>query len=81
MVGKTGIGRRVAGVYLGPGEQNTCVGSGCGVGMGEPAPQLSQKQRIPDQKEWMNLLPYLKLVRRDQGELDDSVSPGTTILV
>jgi len=32
-------------------------------------------------KEWMNLLPYLKRVPRDQAELNDSVPPGTVIPV
>jgi hypothetical protein len=36
---------------------------------------------VEGNKEWMNLLPYLKRVPRDQAELNDSVPPGTAIPV
>jgi hypothetical protein len=36
---------------------------------------------VESKKEWMNLLPYLKRVPRDQAELNDSVPPGTVIPV
>ncbi len=36
---------------------------------------------VEGEKEWMNLLPYLKRVPRDQAELNDSVPPGTAIPV
>ena len=36
---------------------------------------------VEGNKEWMNLLPYLKWVPRDQRELNDAIPPGTVIPV
>ena len=50
-------------------------------GMHGPDVAVYASWMVEDQKEWMNLLPYLKRVPRGQAELNDSVPPGTVIPV
>ena len=50
-------------------------------GMHGPDVAVYASGMVEDQKEWMNLLPYLKRVPRGQAELNDSVPPGTVIPV
>jgi hypothetical protein len=50
-------------------------------GMHGPDVAVYSSGIVEGKKEWMNLLPYLKRVPRDQAELNDSVPPGTAIPV
>ena len=50
-------------------------------GMHGPDVAVYASGMVEGKKEWMNLLPYLKRVPRDQAELNDSVPPGTVIPV
>ena len=50
-------------------------------GMHGPDVAVYASGMVEGKKEWMNLLPYLKRVPRDQTELNDSVPPGTVIPV
>jgi hypothetical protein len=52
-----------------------------GAGMQGPDVAVYVSGTVEGKKEWMNLLPYLKRVPRDQAELNDSVPPGTVIPV
>jgi hypothetical protein len=50
-------------------------------GMHGPYVSVYASGMVEGKKEWMDLLPYLKRVPRDQVELNDSVAPGTVIPV
>ena len=50
-------------------------------GMHGPDISVYASGMVEGKKEWMNLVPYLKRVPRDQAELNDSVPPGTVIPV
>jgi hypothetical protein len=50
-------------------------------GMHGPDVAVYASGMVEGKKEWMNLLPYLKHVPRDQAELNDSVPPGTVLPV
>ena len=45
-------------------------------GMHGPDISVYASGMVEGKKEWMNLVPYLKRVPRDQAELNDSVPPG-----
>jgi hypothetical protein len=48
-------------------------------GMHGPDIAVYASGTVEGNKEWMNLVPYLKRVPRDQAELNDAVPPGTVI--
>jgi hypothetical protein len=50
-------------------------------GMHGPDVAVYASGMVEGNKEWMNLLPYLRREPRDQAELNDSVPPGTVIPV
>jgi hypothetical protein len=50
-------------------------------GMHGPNVSAYASGMVEGNKEWMNLVPYLKHVPRDQAEVNDSVPPGTVIPV
>jgi hypothetical protein len=50
-------------------------------GMHGPDIAVYASGMVEGNKEWMNLVPYLKPVPRDQAELNDLVPPGTVIPV
>jgi hypothetical protein len=50
-------------------------------GMHGPDIWVAASGMVEGKKEWMDLVPYLKRIPRDQGELNALVPPGTTIPV